>query len=152
MLRSYFYDELPNVTLSEGALNAHCTSEAMLTLRGHHSTEVLQSFRKDGQVCIQVPHSNDILHVVSQYKHLGCVTCSRRSNIPYAKARASIGMAAYSPLAVKLFGCPVLQLHLRINFMKSLVLSTTLFNAHVRVLDGRALNILNAFTCVCFGV
>ena len=53
-------------------------------------------------------------------------------------------MAAYSPLAVKLFGSPHLGHHLKLVFLQALIMSTLIFNAHVRVLDSRALSVLNA--------
>eukprot|EP00973_Karenia_brevis_P032839 4533990-Karenia_brevis.AAC.1 len=52
-------------------------------------------------------------------------------------------MGAYSPLAVKIFGSPHIGHHLKLIFKQALVLSTLIFNAHVRVLDGRCLSILN---------
>ena len=52
-------------------------------------------------------------------------------------------MSAYSPLAVKVFGSPHLGHWLKNALFQSLVNSTLLFNAHVRVLDGRALDVLN---------
>ena len=119
-------------------------TEAAMVWRGKHATEVRESFRSDGKLCVPVPGSAEKLQVVDYYKHLGSLTSARRSNVPYAKSRASTAMGAYSPLGVKVFGSPHLGHWLKNIFLQSLLISTLLFNAHIRVLDGRSLDILNS--------
>ena len=53
-------------------------------------------------------------------------------------------MAAYSPLSRRIFGALTIGIWPKLLFLESLVLSTLLFNAHVRVLDHRALAALNS--------
>ena len=118
-------------------------TEAMMVWRGKHATEVRESFRSGGKLCVQIPGSAESLHIVDYCKHLGSVTSANRSNVPYDKDRASTAMGAYSPLAVKVFGSPNLGRWLKNVFLQSLVVSTLLFNAHIRVLDGRSLDISN---------
>eukprot|EP00973_Karenia_brevis_P075128 10436683-Karenia_brevis.AAC.1 len=53
-------------------------------------------------------------------------------------------MAAYSPIAMKVFGSSHVGLNHKLHFMTSLVLSRLFFNVHILVLKARDLMKLNA--------
>ena len=97
-----------------------------------------------GGLEIAVPETNCVLHIVTQYKHLGSITAIDGSNMPYVKARAASATSSYVPLAARLFGSSLLYLSLKLNYMGSLILSKLLFNSHVQVLSAREVAVLNA--------
>eukprot|EP00972_Heterocapsa_arctica_P032805 4829446-Heterocapsa_arctica.AAC.1 len=59
--------------------------------------------RHDDGMYIEIPEENARLHVVKKYKHLGSATCADSSSMAYARGRAQSAMAAYAPLAFRLF-------------------------------------------------
>ena len=83
------------------------------------------------------------LHIVENYRHLGCVTCADASSFMYAKHRASSALSAYTPLAVRMFGNPAISVPLRRLLCDCLILSRATFNAHIRALKPRDLAVLN---------
>jgi hypothetical protein len=118
-------------------------TEAFLTFRGKNAVKIRESLRTDGKVMIPVPGTDKSLSIVGQYKHLGSMMSSDRSDVPYARARASSAMCSYVPLAMKIFGSDCVGLPLRLTFMSSLVMSKLCFNAHVKCLSPQALKHLN---------
>ena len=92
---------------------------------------------------IPVPGTSNFLSVVAQYKHLGSMTTSDRSDVPFTKARASSAMSSYVPLAMNTFGAPEINFPMKLTFKNSLVMSKLCFNAHVRCLNPQALKQLN---------
>ena len=52
-------------------------------------------------------------------------------------------MAAYSPVAVKVFGSQFVTTEFKVTFMRSLVESRLFFNAHILVMSLRALRAMN---------
>ena len=112
-------------------------TEAFIALRGKHASSVYSTMRQGDKFGIGLDDNAVFLHVVSKYKHLGSETDAKGSNMPYVKHRASSAMAAYAPISVRVFGCCMLELHLRKSLCASLILSRLLFNAHLRVLRPR---------------
>jgi hypothetical protein len=119
-------------------------TEGLLRLRGKHAAELLDSLRNsEGNLQIAVPGTANVLHIVTQYKHLGSMTAVDGSSMPYVLSRASSATSAYVPLVGKLFGSKCLYLSLKLNYFQSLILSKLLFNNHVRVLSVREVAFLN---------
>ena len=60
-----------------------------------------------------------------------------------ARYKASQAMAAYAPLAIKVFGSKVMWVSLKLALATSLVFSRLYYNAHVAVPTYRYLQVLN---------
>eukprot|EP00973_Karenia_brevis_P083741 11619647-Karenia_brevis.AAC.1 len=110
-------------------------TEGVVALRGHRAVEVRESWRQaDGSLGIWAPKAGRMLHITDGYKHLGTLIsaygCTRRNIL----IRTQSALAAYSPLALKIFGSEVLDDVYKIAFMRSLVLSRLTFNLHICVL------------------
>ena len=111
-------------------------SEAVVALRGKHAVEVRERWmQKDGSLGIFIPRANKTLRITDSYKHLGTYISSHgetRRNITH---RVQSAMAAYSPIAVKVFGSELLHQNSKMAFLRSLVLSRLTFNLHICVLS-----------------
>ena len=71
------------------------------------------------------------LRLVAKYKHLGSyLSCDGTFNHDVMN-RCSSAMSAFGPLACSLFGSTRLAIKLKLNFLRSLILSRLLFNVHV---------------------
>ena len=103
-------------------------SEALLVYRGEHATTCLNARRAGGNIQIPVPGGEQHLHVVTDYKHLGGVIASNASIIPEMRQRTTSAMAAYGPIAMKVFGCTAIQEHLKLHFVRGLILPRLLHN------------------------
>jgi hypothetical protein len=120
-------------------------TEAFFILRGKGATQVRESYRQpDGKLAIPIPNSSDMLRIVTQYKHLGSMTEACGQSVSYATARASTALCAYCPISSRVFGAAKIGYWLKLVFLRSLVMMTLTFNAHVRVLEPSALARLNA--------
>ena len=84
-----------------------------------------------------------MLSIVNDYKHLGGYQTISGDLRKDARHKADVAMAAYAPIAVKVFGSSAIGLWLKLIFLHSLVSSKLLFNAHVVVPDVRYLKVLN---------
>ena len=115
-----------------------------MAFRGNAAVKFKESLRKNGKLMIRVPGGDHYLSVVSQYRHLGSVTTSDSSDIPYSKARASSAMSSYVPLAMKVFGSTEIGFGLKLTFKDSLIMSKLCFNSYVRCLSPQALKGLNS--------
>ena len=120
-------------------------TEAILQYRGQHAAASLRARRPSlGEPpVIAVPSSTDLLHIVSEYKHLGGEITASGSLVPLASGRRKRALAAYAPLAMKIFGSEFLDLGLRQWLFNTLVMSRLLFNLHVVAPSRRLLTILN---------
>ena len=120
-------------------------TEAILVYRGRGAVERLRARRPAAFATprISVPGSNSILHIVSVYKHLGGEITAAGSLVPLAHGRRKRALAAYSPLAMKIFGSLQLKLDLKQWMFTTLVMSRLVFNLHVVVPSRRFLIILN---------
>ncbi|CAK0834692.1 unnamed protein product, partial [Prorocentrum cordatum] len=100
-------------------------SECFLVYWGPSATKCLQRRRvlANGGLAVAVRALDVMLHVVTQYRHLGS--------------------HAYGPIACKVFGSCVIERDMKFRFMQSLILSRLLYNAHVVVPTRRFLIVLN---------
>ena len=120
-------------------------TEAILVYRGKGAAEHLRARRPAAfePPRIVVPGSPSVLHIVSVYKHLGGEITAAGSLVPLAHGRRKRALAAYSPIAMKIFGSPQLQMDLKQWMFTTLVMSRLVFNLHVVVPSRRFLIILN---------
>ena len=120
-------------------------TEAILVYRGRGASAHLRARRPAPfePPRIMVPGSTAVLHTVSVYKHLGGEITAAGSLVPLAHGRRKRALAAYSPIAMKVFGSPQLKIDLKQWMFTTLVMSRLMFNLHVVVPSRRFLIILN---------
>ncbi|CAK0879178.1 unnamed protein product, partial [Prorocentrum cordatum] len=120
-------------------------TEAFLKYRGHGAVKHTRARRRapGGPLCIQLPSTDDVLHVVPLYKHLGCELALSGSLIPLGQSRRKKALAAYAPLAMKLFGSQQVDYSLKCWMFTTLVMSRLLFNLHIFVPTAPFLSLLN---------
>jgi hypothetical protein len=120
-------------------------TEAMLQYRGKGAAARMNARRPvaGAKPVITVPVNGMQLQIVDLYKHLGGEITVSGSLMPLATSRRKRALAAYAPLAMKVFGSPHLTLDLKQWMFQTLVLSRLLFNLHVVVPSRRMLTILN---------
>ena len=120
-------------------------TEAILVYRGKGATECLRARRPTPSEPprIIVPGSSSALHVVTAYKHLGGEITAAGSLVPLAHGRRKRALAAYSPIAMKVFGSRHLTLDLKQWMFTTVVMSRLVFNLQVVVPSRRFLIILN---------
>ena len=120
-------------------------TEAILVYRGKGATECLRARRPapSAPPRILVPGCSSVLHVVMAYKHLGGEITAAGSLVPLANGRRKRALAAYSPIAMKVFGSRHVTLDLKQWMFTTLVMSRLVFNLHVVVPNRRFLIILN---------
>ena len=115
-----------------------------MKFRGRGVAKCDQELRiADGSLALPVGE-NHLLHFLSVYKHLGSVAAADGGTQPDARAKAASMNAAYSPIAVSIFGSPRLPASLKRLFQSSLCEARLLFNAHVMVPDVRYISVLKA--------
>ena len=106
-------------------------TECFLSLRGKHSADERRKVAAAGN-CIHLPLISDVpgLRVVSVYKHLGSILEDSGSAAPDVPHRVSSAMAAYVPLARKVFGALAISRKVRLHLFTSLVMSRLIYNVH----------------------
>jgi hypothetical protein len=110
-------------------------SEGVVALRGKHAVEVRESWRQeDGSLGIVIPCAGRTLRITDVYKHLGTYISASGETRKNVAHRVQSAMAAYSPIACKVFGSELLLDVYKLAFMRSLVLSRLTFNLHICVL------------------
>ena len=121
-------------------------TECMLQYRGDGAVRRLDARRigPNGELLVAVPNSANMIHVVDSYKHLGGMIARDRSGAKDANAKARSAMAAYVPLALRVFGSEKVYFELKLTFLWALVLSRLLFNVHIVVPTARYVKVLNA--------
>ena len=119
-------------------------TECFVRYRGKGATKRLNARRvgPNNTLAVKVPDSEDLITVVSQYKHLGGIVQSDGCLVPDARCKANSGLAAYMPIAMKVFGNAAISQDLKLLFCASLILSRLLFNAHIVVPTARYLKII----------
>ena len=103
-------------------------TEALLRYRGKGATRRMRAWlRGDGSLAVPVPEAGGdrAIRIVQSYKHLGGIIRDDGSPLPECRARSQSGMAAYSPIAQKVFGASQISQSLRCQFLRSLVCSRT---------------------------
>jgi hypothetical protein len=122
-------------------------SECLLKYRGKHAVQHREQWRTaDGSLRIPVPnHENMFLSVVQHYKHLGTYTAVTTNGDTFKNTqhRVSSALAAYAPIACKVFGAASMTLLHRLAFMRSLILSRLLFGLHITIPSPRDIKALN---------
>ena len=113
-------------------------TEAMLHARGIGSNALLARFCHDDGRYVHVPAADGSpgthrLHIVRRYKHLGGYVQSEGGLLSEARWRAQQAMAAYAPMAYRVFGCPAVCLWLRYLLLQSMILSRLLYMVHTLV-------------------
>ena len=82
-------------------------TEAMLLFRGKNATAFQDRVLKaDSYSYVNVPRTDQRLHIVDHYKHLGSKVQANGSNYFEVRRSASSAMEAFSPLCYKVFACP----------------------------------------------
>jgi hypothetical protein len=81
--------------------------------------------------------------VVQCYKHLGGYIDYNGNMMREAQQRCSAAMNAFTPLATRVFGSPYVHHYCRMSFVRTLVLTRLLFNAHTWVCDDKIMAKLN---------
>ena len=115
-------------------------TEAIVALRGKGAkaarTALATSVGNDGAKILSIsscppsPPWTIALRIVDQYRHLGSIVTPDGNLTPEALARASSAMAAYGPLAVKVFGSLSIAKHRKIALAWSLCMSRLFLNVH----------------------
>ena len=85
----------------------------------------------------------NVLHLVGEYKHLGGLIAISGSIASEVTHRVSAAMSSYGPLSGKLFGASGVPTPLKMAFLRSLVLSRLLYNAHTLTMTPAAMARLN---------
>jgi hypothetical protein len=109
-------------------------TECFLTLRGKHANAQKEKLVKvDGFVSIPLPPEcgHPALRVVRKYVHLGSGLDNHCSSAPDVQIRTSSAMAAFAPIAKKVYGNPLVARDVRVRLLMSLVVSRLLYNVHV---------------------
>jgi len=105
-------------------------TEAFLSLRGKNAHILMQDVISN-ESSISVPNSGERLRVVSEYKHLGTVLSEDGSDNLDAVRRVQLSLAAYCPLASKVFGSFSVKICLKLKLADSLVFSRLFYNTHL---------------------
>ena len=134
-------------------------TEALMKLRGRNAVKTLDSLRHEGKISIPLPkpYESDRLRIVEHYKHLGSHLSVDGSLMFDAQHRCSSALAAYVPLAHRIFGSGCIGAWLKMHFMSSPVLSRLLYNTQlwtpivspVRKLNGVYMRVLRRIACDC---
>jgi hypothetical protein len=105
-------------------------TEAFVTFRGKGACDAKRQLFDDQKGKIRLPPDAgaEHLNVVDMYKHLGSVVASDGSAAPDVPKRVQSSMAAYAPLALKIFGASVIARQVRLSLATSLVFSRLLYN------------------------
>ena len=74
------------------------------------------------------------LRVVGKYRHLGSIISSTGRSLPEGRRRVAAGAETYVPIACERFGSRHIPVDLKLDFVRSLVMSRRFFHAHVFVL------------------
>ena len=120
-------------------------TEAFLIYRGHEAAQRTRARRPPGggPLSIPIPGTASTLSVVSQYKHLGGEIAASGSLVPLAQGRRRRALAAYAPLAMKVFGSCNIVLDLKQWLFQTLIMSRLMYNLHVVVPTRHFVSILN---------
>ena len=108
-------------------------TECFLALRGKRAQETRSKLVKiDDGLAIPLPPDCGAtsLRIVSEYKHLGSTIANNGAAVPDVPLRATSALAAYSPLARKVFGAIRIQRTVRLRLFSSLVVSQLTYNVH----------------------
>ena len=91
-------------------------TEAFLVYRGQGAACRMRAWRPTpgAKPSISVPNSDSILNIVSSYRHLGGEIAVSGSLVPLAMSRRRRALAAYAPLAMKVFGSANISLDLNL--------------------------------------
>eukprot|EP00973_Karenia_brevis_P022603 3110766-Karenia_brevis.AAC.1 len=102
----------------------------MVVFRGNGSIAMKRDLVHDGNLSLPLPASagGGRLTVVPGYKHLGSKVCADASVGEDAVLRSGSALAAFAPLAVRVFGSPKLDRHLKLQFAESLVFSRLFYS------------------------
>ncbi|CAE8716218.1 unnamed protein product [Polarella glacialis] len=104
-------------------------SEAMLTYRGKQAGEHREvRHRNDGKLWIKLPVGTDRSHlsVVTHFKHMGGYVSAGGSTFEDAVHRVKRAMAAYGPLADKVFAATSVNESTKVHLAGSLIFSRLL--------------------------
>jgi len=124
-------------------------SEAMLHARGAGAKALLSRFAHPDGAYVEVPavpgaDGAHRLHLVRRYKHLGSFVQSEGGLMSEARWRAQQAMAAYAPMAFRIFANSDVCIWLKYILMQSMVISRLLYMAHTKVPTVKFIKILQA--------
>ena len=119
-------------------------TEALLAYRGKGCVGRREARRcADGKLRLQVPERAVAIEVVESYKHLGTYVSLRAASMANAGHRATSAMAAYSPIAQKVFGSALVPLVHKLIFARTLLCTRLLYGVYVLVPTPRQLQRLS---------
>ena len=123
-------------------------TEAILLFRGKQATSCREQWRqRNGELAIPLDkygHDGKQLRIVRQYKHLGTVVDAFGVAHANSIERSKAALAAFAPIAMKVFGSELIDQAYKMSFLHSLVLSRQHFNAHIAILKSKDLRVLNS--------
>ena len=92
-------------------------TECLLQYRGHGASKRLEARRigPDGRLVVRVPKSDASINVVESYKHLGGIVTRDGGLVPDAASKKQSALAAYMPIAMKVFASSRLALLLKLS-------------------------------------
>ena len=120
-------------------------TEALLRYRGYGATAAREARRgSDGRLRLAVPNRPGVsIDVVASYAHLGTFASIDGDTFRNSTHRCASALAAYAPLAFKIFSSALVPLLHKFAFNRTLVLSRLLFGVHLTRPQPRALRKLN---------
>jgi hypothetical protein len=122
-------------------------TEAIATFRGNGAVaaRALCVVEEEKGVYVDTRAGAKFMRFVGMYKYLGSYVTASGSLIADAKHRASMALAVYGPLALKVYGAASSGWRWRLKMAKSLVFSKLLYNVHIwSSFEGRHRDIINA--------
>ena len=141
-------------------------TEGMFHYRGKKSRQASEKLlHTDPEGKVQKRHplpkgvqGHEYLHIVDSYKHVGTIISKDGLFVLDARTRVQSAMAAYAPLANKVFSSSRISVELRIRLACSLVFSRLLYNTqiwvvsasaceHVRLINGTYMRVLRKIAC-----
>ena len=81
-------------------------TQAIFVYRGKGAAASLRARRPSHSAPprVQIPGCRSVLHIVTAYKHLSGEITTAGSLVPLAHGRRKRALAAYNPIALKVFG------------------------------------------------
>ena len=123
-------------------------TEAILLYRGKFATQCREKLRRaDGALAIPLDrfgHAGAFLRIVRCYKHLGTYIDALGVTHGNVIERAKLALGAYSPIAMKVFGSPLISTSYKMCFLKTLVMSKQNFNVHLMIPSAKDIKKLNS--------
>lgn len=125
-------------------------TEAFVRFRGKGAADATRKLHGECQSKLPLPKGAGADHhiVVHQYKHLGSIISADGAAAADVPRRVQIAMAAFAPLALKIFGAAGITRRLRLTLAGPLVVSRLLYNTETWTF-GQLRCTLSSRQCTC---